>query len=253
MIELSLLEKIGSLFSLVFSTPLFLILLLCFLLMIIDMYFISKQKKNVEIIYAVLSVVIVIVLLQNYFESLGLLFNELFKNIISLIYFPSILEYIIILLVGLLILLVSVISKKISKRIKIVNAFVYAVNTFLFFLILDQITKNKIDLSNQISIYSNKNLMVLFELSMIIFALWIIGLILYKIIMKLINGKAKEEKLELPKLKENFYEEPELPKTMEELRGEDLKFTSTQDIFTLDEYKKMKSILEKTKDSKKQL
>lgn len=253
MIELSLLEKIGSLFSLVFSTPLFLILLLCFLLMIIDMYFISKQKKNVKIIYAVLSVVIVIVLLQNYFESLGLLFNELFKNIISLIYFPSILEYIIILLVGLLILLVSVISKKISKRIKIVNAFVYAVNTFLFFLILDQITKNKIDLSNQISIYSNKNLMVLFELSMIIFALWIIGLILYKIIMKLINGKAKEEKLELPKLKENFYEEPELPKTMEELRGEDLKFTSTQDIFTLDEYKKMKSILEKTKDSKKQL
>ena len=121
----------------------------------------------------------------------------------------------------------------------------------IFFLILDQIGSLKVDLSNKISIYSNELLMALFELSIIIFAAWIIGLVLYKIIHKLTYVEDKNI---------NFYEEPEMPKTIEELRKEELKIPpqieyivvekkNDNDMFTLDEYRELKKVLELIKNN----
>ena len=175
----------------------------------------------------------------------------------TIIYFPSVLEYIIMLIISLVILFISLISRKTNKKVRIINTFVFSTNIFLFFLILDQISKNNIDLSNKINIYSNENLMVLFELSILIFIVWVVGLILYKIINKIIHKDDKPV---------NFYEAPELPSTIEELRQKELipepkieyivvekeqpkeEKEDLSDIFTLEEYKQMRELLQEIKD-----
>jgi flagellar biosynthesis/type III secretory pathway M-ring protein FliF/YscJ len=114
--------------------------------------------------------------------------------------------------------------------------------------------------------------MALFELSILIFGVWIIFLILSKIINKLINKNQNkienkpEEEIESQTKEENkeeiinFYEEPELPKTIEELRKEELKPNTNieyivvekkndNDMFTLDEYRQMRKILEMIKEN----
>ncbi len=252
MVELSLAERFKLVFNLIFSSPLFLVLLFAIAIMIIDSFVISKKSKKTKIAYLIISILGIIILLSNYFTPLLSVFDSIAKNIVTIIYFPSVLEYIIILLVTIGILIVSIINKKTNRRIKFINFIIFIIELFLFFLILDQINTNKIDLTNKISIYTNNNLMALFELSVIIFALWLIGLVIYKIIYKLNHKEIKENK------DDNFYEEPELPKTIEELRKEELipppqieyivvEKKNDNDMFTLEEYRALKKLLETMK------
>ena len=252
MVELSLLERLKLIFSLIFSSPLFLILLLGIAIMLVDSFIISKKSKKTKIAYLIISILSIMVLLQNYYSSLFSVFDTIAKNIVTIIYFPSVLEYITILVISLIIILVSLFSKKTNKKIKFMNLLIFIIELFLFFLILDEISKNKIDLANKISVYSNVNLMALFELSVIIFAIWMIILVLYKIIYKLTH------KNEIIVNSNSFYEEPELPKTIEELRKEELvpppqieyivvEKKNDNDMFTLEEYRALKKLLEDMK------
>ena len=253
MVELSLLERLKLIFSLVFSSPLFLVLLLGIAIMLVDSFIISKKNKKIKILYIIISILSIMILLQNYYISLFSVLDTIAQNIVTIVYFPSVLEYIIIMLISLIILLVSIFSKKTNKKIRFINLLIFIIELFLFFLILDQITNNKIDLTNKISIYSNINLMALFELSVIIFIVWIVFLILYKIIYKL------NHKNDIKINNNTFYNEPELPKTIEELRKEELvpppqieyivvEKKNDNDMFTLEEYRALKEVLEHMKN-----
>ena len=290
MVELSLLEKIKTLFILIFSSSLFLILLLGIFIILVDIFYISKQSKKVKIMYFVVSIVVIGILLLTYFEEFLKFINVLNKSIVMLINFPSLLQYTIIIFITLIIMIISIFNKKINRVISRINIGVFIADLFIFFLLLDQINKSNIDLSNKVDIYSNRNLMVLFELSMIIFTIWLLGLIIYKICLILIsknnnnkvnseislikseeikknnNTDSIEEEIELPKRKEdgtiiNLYEEPEMPKTIEELRKErvleDLtnKFDDNSnmidDLFTVEEYKELSKLLHDMQKNKK--
>lgn len=290
MVELSLIEKIKTLFTLIFSSSLFLILLLGIFIVLVDIFYISKQSKKVKIMYFIVSIVVIGILLLTYFEEFLKFINVLNKSIVMLINFPSLLQYTIIIFITLIIMIISILSKKINKVISRINIGVFIADLFIFFLLLDQINKSNIDLSNKVDIYSNRNLMVLFELSMIIFIVWLLGLIIYKICLILIsknnnnkvnseislinseeikendNTDSIEEEIELPKRKEdgtiiNLYEEPEMPKTIEELRKErvleDLtkKFDDNSSmidgLFTVEEYKELSKLLHDMKKNKK--
>lgn len=248
MVEYTLLEKIRTVFNLVTNSPLFLILLFGILLMIIDILFISKKDKKTKKIYAIVSVIIVILFMNSYLESITSILDTIAKNIVAMIYFPTILQYIIMLLVSLIILAISIFSKKINNIVRRVNIFVLVINGFLFFLILDQISGSNVDLSNKISIYSSTLLMILLELSIFIFIVWITGLILYKIIKKLSHDKNEEVTFNTP----SFYESPVLPHSFEELQRPlpEVEYiviekeVNNKEIFTLEEYKKMKELLE---------
>jgi len=253
MVEISLFDKIKLTLDLIISSPLFLILLFGFALMVFDIFIISKKSRKTKVMYLIVSLIVIGLLLYNYLGSLLNILDVIAKNIVTIIYFPSVLEYILILLVSLVILLVSTFNKKTNQKIKTINLFVFVTNIFIFFLILDQINIEQIDLTNKVSIYSNEVLMSLFELSVAIFVVWVIGLILYKIIYKLIH---KNQDIRV----DNFYEEPELPKTIEELRKEELvppkeieyivvEKKNDNDMFTLEEYRQMRKLLEYIKEN----
>lgn len=255
MVELSLLERLKLVFNLIFSSPLFLVLLLGIAIMLVDAFVVSKKNQKIKVAYLIISILGMIILLNNYLGSLLSVFDTIAKNIVTIIYFPSVLEYIIILLITIIILLVSIISKKTNIKIKFINLIVFIIEMFLFFLILDQINNKNIDLANKISIYSNEILMALFELSVIIFSIWIVGLVLYKIIYKLTHKVVIKEGTS-----NSFYEEPELPKTIEELRKEELipppqieyivvEKKNDNDMFTLEEYRTLKKVLETIKNN----
>ena len=280
MVELSLIEKIKILFTLIFSSSLFLILLLGIFIILVDVFYISKQSKKIKIMYMIVSIIVIGILLITYFEEFLKFIDVLNKNIVMLINFPSLLQYTVIIFITIIIVIIGIISKKTNKLISRINIGIFIADLFIFFLILDQINKSNIDLSNKIDIYSNKNLMVLFEISIIIFILWIIGLLIYKICKLLISknnnslSKSKqldqnniknnteivvsEDEIELPKRKNdgtivNLYDEPELPKTIEELRSEkisdNLENKSTDNLymidrlFTKEEYKELSKLL----------
>ena len=251
MVEFTLLEKIRTVFSLIFSSPLFLVLLFGLVLILVDIRFISKKDKKTKVIYSVISLLVIGILISMYYDSLLVLFDSISKNLISFIYFPTVLEYIVMLIVSLIILIYSLASKKISSNIKMFNALTFILNSYVFFLILDEIENAKVDLSSKISIYTNDHLMILFEVSLGIFVFWIVSLILIKII----------KCLSKPKVEENFYEEPELPKTIEEVRKQVVyepkieyvvvEKKNDNDMFTLDEYRQMRAILEVIKENQK--
>lgn len=251
MVEFTLLEKIRTIFNLIFSSPLFLVLLFGLVLILVDIKFISKKDKKTKAIYSVVSLLVIGILISMYYDSLLVLFNTIFKNLISLIYFPTVLEYIMMLIISLIILICSLVNKKISPNVKTFNALAFISNSYIFFLILDEIENSKVDLSSKISIYTNDHLMILFEVSLGIFIFWIVSLILIKIIKTLAK----------PKKEENFYEEPELPKTIEEVQRQIVyepkveyvvvEKKNENDMFTLDEYRQMRAILEVIKENQK--
>lgn len=289
MVELSLIEKIKTLFTLIFSSSLFLILLLGIFIILVDIFYISKQSRKVKIMYLIVSVIVMVILLITYFEEFLKFIDVLNKNIVMLINFPSLLQYTVIIFITLIIMIISIFNKKINRILSRINIGVFIADLFIFFLILDQINKTNIDLSNKINIYSNKNLMVLFEISMIIFVIWLSGLLTYKICSILItrNKSSKvimdnnevnlsereeatkednEEEIELPKRRDdgtiiNLYEEPEMPRTIEELRKEKVlenltkKFDDNQSmidgLFTVEEYKELSKLLHDMKKNKK--
>lgn len=282
MVELSLLDKIKTLLNLVLSSSLFLILLISIGIIILDISYISRKSKKVKMIYAVISFIIIIGLSINYLKELVNIINVINKNLVMLINFPTILEYVTIIFISILVMIISFIFKRFTKIIRGINLGVVIADLFIFFLILDQISKNNVDLSNKIDIYSNQNLMVLFQISLFIFIIWMAFLIIYSIIMKLIKADYNTKKeiikneeiknidveennifedLELPKKKNeiiNFYDEPEMPKTIEELRKENadsLKEINIQNsvidgVFTLEEYKEIKKLLDELKKVK---
>lgn len=289
MVELSLIEKIKTLFTLIFSSSLFLILLLGIFIILVDIFYISKQSRKVKIMYLIVSVIVMVILLITYFEEFLKFIDVLNKNIVMLINFPSLLQYTVIIFITLIIMIISIFNKKINRILSRINIGVFIADLFIFFLILDQINKTNIDLSNKINIYSNKNMMVLFEISMIIFVIWLSGLLTYKICSVLItrNKSSKvimdnnevnlsereeatkednEEEIELPKRRDdgtiiNLYEEPEMPRTIEELRKERVlenltkKFDDNQSmidgLFTVEEYKELSKLLHDMKKNKK--
>lgn len=262
MVEFTLLEKVKTIFSLIFSSPLFLVLLFGLILIIIDIKFISKQDKATKWLYTFISIIIIGILIYMYYDSILEVFNTISKNIVTMIYFPSVLNYIVMLVISLGILIYSLANKKIKSNIRVYNSIVFIANIYLFFLILDEIDNNEVDLASKISIYSNDHLMILFEVSVSIFALWIISLILIKIINYFLNknNKVKEvvEEIEMPKKivipKEEAIEMPiikEEPKPEPKIEYVVVEKKNDNDMFTLEEYRQMRAILEVIKENQK--
>ena len=97
---------------------------------------------------------------------------------------------------------------------------------------------------------------MLLELSIIIFVIWIIGLVLYKTINILSPKGISEESLNLKT--GTFYDEPIIPKKFDDLKKQNPKIEyvilekqKEEDLFSLEEYRQMRALLEVIKKSKK--
>ena len=211
MSKLSLLDKL-SLFIDVAKDSLWSVLIL--LILIVLVYLFSKTDKKTmkrnKIIYIGFSLLVLIILLIIYLPSIGKVFDNMMNNLFIVIYFPSLAVYFAAIIVTSIILWVSLFSYKTSEIIKRLNLVIYLIINYLFALLLYVINNNKLDIFSTESIYSNKQATALIELTSIIFVVWVVFLMIYKLVLIYLRRDYREPvkkvvvKKEVKKLPKNY-------------------------------------------------
>ena len=263
MSKLSLLDKLKIFFEVSKSTSWILIVII--ILLGIGFVFFKSNKKNEEIskiVFRAFALIVLALMIITYHAPLNNLFDYMMNNLFIVIYFPNIAIYFAAIIATNIILWISLFNYKTSENIKKLNIVIYLIMNYLLVLIFNVINKNKLDIFSQESIYKNKNATALIELSSIIFILWIIFLIIYKVILIYLRKDYKPKvkkvlvKKEIKKLPENFksIEIPEyvygnIPTKVKievDPKEEALKQVY-EDMLTLDDYKQILEILKKKK------
>ncbi len=223
--ELSLLEIVKYAFDSLMQSKVFILLILELAILAIAFVFrrlMDKRIVNRTSLFA--SLVVFAFYISNYSETVITFLNNVSTKFIELIYFPTTLEFMGVMIISLIIMVITLISKKSHWLLKLVNSSFPIAISFLFLCIIEYINTNNIPF-DEFSVFTNPILMSLYELAMGLFVTWIIGLSVYKIdkiIISSINVAekeideqlititlpkekaqvSKEEDIELPKLKQ---------------------------------------------------
>lgn len=194
--KISYSKRLFRFLEIIFSSPFFLFLFLSVIATVI-LFILAKKsvismkylKKFIAIIYIGIALIIVI----KYFDSIFLVFDAFVDKLFTVLYFPNIISYICMVLVTLLVMLYSVFNKKVSLKFKVVNFISFLTISFLFILVMDTIATLNIDVNERISLYSNTDVTVLIQASMVVFGLWMFGLFISFIVSVIANSGARKK------------------------------------------------------------
>ena len=188
MIQLSLIEQIKILISIIKNSKeikyILPIIIGLGLVLIISCII---NKKLIKALYIILYTIVISTLIYLYHEPLLKLVDYLIENIVNNLLFPNLAVYIFILLIVNIIIITTLLSSKIKLYIKNINITFFLLMQFLLFFIVNIIINNNINVYEKLTIYSNQNLLVLIEISMGIFLVWMLLLSIIKIINILIK------------------------------------------------------------------
>ncbi|MDD6388452.1 MAG: hypothetical protein PUA68_05255 [Bacilli bacterium] len=212
----SLFEKIGILFSIIKTSPLFIISFIIGIILITMMFLDLKTTKKIrEKLLIVIWISVMIFIGIRYCNYLIKISDNLVEEIFTAIYFPNIAIYTIIIITVNIALIIGLLKKKMTTSYKVANVFTTVVIDFLFILILETIIKNKIDVYETLTVYSNKDLLTLIELSSGMYTAWLFVVALIRIVEKsipeekIVKDEIKEsEKIEIPISCDLVYESP---------------------------------------------
>lgn len=185
MANYSFFDKIVILFKTIISKPFFflsaVIGLILAILMIID---IVKRKKIRKRYYIAAWFFIFLFIVTKYMNVIPILVDNLINQVFLTLYFPSIGVYMLLLIIVNIGFIYTLI-KNINKSYKILTGIISIILDLLFILIINIIIDNKIDITSEITLYTNSNLLVLLELSTAIFVSWILLIIFISAYLKL--------------------------------------------------------------------
>lgn len=259
MSPLSLMTKLQTVFDLITSKNLYLMILAA--IVILTIIFITtngsnrKQSKRTYILlYLAGFIFIALEYGSNFMTLVDYAINEVFITY----YFPNIVIYLIMLIITNVVLFKTIFSNKADFKLKVINSAAFAIIMYLFILAISQIATLNLDVFNITELYSSNAVRSLLELSMFIFVFWMVVLIVYHLIRKyqykhnliqvesftnynIIHNFDIKEAYKVPK-KQVIIEEPKEEKKEEpttDLLGQN---------FTLDEYKLMVKILKEEKE-----
>ena len=212
----SLFEKIGILFSIIKTSPLFIVSFIIGIILITMMFLDLKTTKKIrEKLLIVIWISVMIFIGIRYCNYLIKISDNLVEEIFTAIYFPNIAIYTIIIITVNIALIIGLLKKKMTTSYKVANVFTTVVIDFLFILILETIIKNKIDVYETLTVYSNKDLLTLIELSSGMYTAWLFVVALIRIVEKsmpeekIVEEEIKEpEKIEIPINCDLVYESP---------------------------------------------
>lgn len=205
--DITFFERIKLLFSLISSSPFFIIIL--FLLIAATLTLILSKKSNnkyLKIIVTILYFLSFILIIFNYGSSFTKFFDNLVTKLFTYLYFPSIIAYLCLMIVGILILVKMILRKEKSKFIVISNVMLFTISVLLFVLSIDTIVKGNIDIFEKTSIYNNETLMVLIQANTTVYLIWFITLFIKYLVNRIIKKLdyeevVKEDKEEIKEVK----------------------------------------------------
>lgn len=236
MIQASILEQFTTLFEILKNNTniinIIVISIIAFVLLIIASRF--KNKKITKILCLTVYLGIFGTLMFLYHTEILKLFDYLINNIFLFLFFPNLAVYTLVLVVINVIIIKSTFSKNENKLMKFLNILFFIVFNIIFYLIIDNVIKYNVNVYEQLSIYTNNNLLVLIELSMKLFIVWVLILAIIKLSASIIETVSKKRGLNQSLALDNVINNDELtdiktyPEVMEiapsiELNEEDIR------------------------------
>ena len=191
--DFSLIEKINMLMNIIISNPLFLfcsmIGVAVFIFYIIS---IKKDRKVNKWIFICVWIILLIILLFKYNKIMLSLIDNLFDSVFTTLYFPSLSIYITILLISNFSFFYSIFSRKISSINKNLNFISALILNILLILIIDIVNTKNINIHEELTFFSDPDLLVLMQLSSAVFTSWILLSLLISAHRKLKKFDKKE-------------------------------------------------------------
>lgn len=257
MSPVSLDKKLKIIWSVISSSPLYLI----FFVAIAVLVFLfsttnNANKKQSRKTYLLIYTAFFSYLIIQYGESFSTLVDYAINQVFIGYYFPNIVIYICMLLIATIITLVSIFHKNISRIIKVLNSIIYGLLIYFLILMLSIVNTLKVDVFDLKELYSSDKVRSLLEFSMFLFVTWVLVLVVYHFIRKYQEKKREdtkeefvnynvihnfgEEKVLSPRKEYTYFEQPkvESPEVKEEKKEEP---------FTIEEYKLMLKVLKEEK------
>lgn len=195
MSELSLFEIIKvAIKSLLSSDVLILFILEALILALFLIFSRLMNKKVVKTTSIIASLVVLGFYITNYVSTLKIFIDNVSTKLIELIYFPTTLEFMVVMFISFGIMIFTLTNKKTTKFIKVINTLLPIGISFLFLSIIEYINATNIAF-DEFSVFTNPVLMSLYELAMGLFISWLIGLGIYKIDKYIINKITIKEEI----------------------------------------------------------
>ncbi len=189
--ELSILQIITTAFNAAKDSKVLVLIGLEILLLIVHTVFKNLMDKKLNDRVCLASGLLLIgFYLVNYINTILVFVNNVSAKAIELIYFPTTLEFVIVMILSIIISVYTLLKSK-KTSLKIINVLVPSIISFLFFCIIENVNSLGIDF-NEFSVFTDSTLMSLHEMAMGLFISWLIGLILYKLDSYLINKAVSE-------------------------------------------------------------
>ncbi len=136
----------------------------------------KQQSKN---LYIIMYLVIIIAVIIMNFENLHKFGDYLLDHFFVALYFPNVVIYGFVILTANIITLRSVFNQHIDKGLRLLNVIAFSIIHYLLILALIAIADNGIDIFNEVAVYENVDLLSLVQLSMYVFATWMLLLMTY--------------------------------------------------------------------------
>ena len=190
MIRTNILDKIKILINIISNEKFMILMLILYLFLAFILLLCSKlTKKSAKRVLTYWYIFMLTTIIFEYRDKLSGLLDYLVNNIIYELVFPNYLVFILIFVITNIYIVDSIINKNSNFIYKGINILMYTITTFISFILFYLITKNNINIYNELDIYTNSDIASLIELVMIIFSLWTIINIICKIIYKVHNKK----------------------------------------------------------------
>lgn len=194
MIRTNILDKINVLINIVSKEQFMVLMLVLYLFLALILLTCNKlTKKSAKRVLACWYTFMLTTITFEYRDKLSGLLDYLANNIIYELVFPNYLVFILIFVITNIYIVDSIINKNSTLVYKIINILMYTITTFISFVLFNLITKNNINIYNELDIYTNSDIASLIELVMIIFSIWTTINILCKIIYKVYIENKKED------------------------------------------------------------
>ena len=172
----SIFEKLFSLISIINTSWINLIFL--GIIILATFLFLKKKisKKTCFILSTISTIILISYIIFNNGKVLGNVFDSIMDDLFTNIYFPSTYAYLFVYFFMNISILGSLINIKHKSTYKTIHGVFFIIINFLFALVLEFIANNKIDIFKKTSLFSNKNLIILLELSIMVFVFWLLSL-----------------------------------------------------------------------------
>lgn len=196
MVDTNIIDKLSLIYKFLSNNSLVFLVILLIVAILLD-YLYGKNKLETKILYIIILGLIIVYGLFDFYKPLFNIIDVYITNIFKLAYFPSIIEYFSMILITIILQIISV--KRLNKIHKNVNLWVGFIIEVLFIINIVAMKNITVDLYKITSIYENDLLLSIFQITSIIFMIWVvINIIIYMIKLFIVN------RIEIPKLNDDY-------------------------------------------------